>query len=98
MLGDLLMKGPMPLEQVQLDGDAARIKVRAHWPGATSCYTGPTADEVYDEESGIVLGSSQGAEFSVEHAWVAAANLVRLDSQDARYVSGGGSEVGSNGA
>lgn len=62
----------MALNQVQLAGQAARDAVRRVWPNATSAYAGATAAEVYDPESGLVLGQAQADEDVVELAWVAA--------------------------
>lgn len=63
----------MAIQQIQHDGDAARLRVRQVWPGATSTYTGAYSAQVYDEASGTVLGEAEAAEFAVEHAWVNAA-------------------------
>jgi len=67
----------MPLNQIQLEGDAARLAVRQRWPAATSTYIGTCAAQVYDPQSGAILGRAQADEFSVEHAWVAAASCVQ---------------------
>lgn len=63
----------MALEQIQLDGQAARLVVQKVWPYATSSYVGARAAEVYDPASGCVLGTAESSEFAVEYAWVAAA-------------------------
>lgn len=63
----------MALEQIQLDGEVARVEVRKFWPVATSSYVGATTAEVYDPVTGVVLGSAEASEFAVEHAWIAAA-------------------------
>ncbi len=65
------------LEQIQLDGNAARVEVMKAWPEASSAYIGATAAEVYDRDTGAVLGRAQASEFVVEHAWVAAARATR---------------------
>lgn len=63
----------MALKQVQIDGDAARAAVRRLFPLATSTYTGATTAQVYDPTSGAILGEADADEFSVEHAWINAA-------------------------
>lgn len=63
----------MAVQQVQLDGNVARMVVRQQWPNATSSYTGGHAAEVYDPGSGTILGEANADEHAVEHAWIAAA-------------------------
>lgn len=67
------VENEMALEQIQLDGNAARLEVRKVWPAATSTYIGATTAEVYDPATGLVVGRAEASEFAVEHAWVAAA-------------------------
>lgn len=67
----------MALEQIQLDGQAARLEVRKAWPNATSAYIGATTAEVYDPTSSRVLGRADAPEFSVEHAWCDAARALQ---------------------
>lgn len=67
------VENEMALEQIQIDGDAARVEVRKVWPAATSTYVSATAAEVYDAATGVVLGRVECSEFSVERAWVEAA-------------------------
>jgi hypothetical protein len=62
--------------QIQIDGDSARAVVRRLWPAATSTYTGAFTAQVYDQETGAVLGEADAREYVVEHAWIAAAKAV----------------------
>ncbi len=63
----------MPLHQIQIEGAHARSEVRRGWPEATSTYTDTHAAQIYDAATGAVLGEAIAQEFSVEHAWIAAA-------------------------
>lgn len=63
----------MPLHQIQIEGAQARSKVRRGWPEATSTYTDTHAAQIYAAATGTVLCEANAQEFSVEHAWLAAA-------------------------
>lgn len=69
----------MALTQVQIDGDVARAAVRAAYSAAMSTYTGACTAEVYDAETGALLGEAEAKEYVVEHAWIVAAR--RLSAQ-----------------
>lgn len=68
----------MPLHQIQIEGAQARSEVRRGWPEATSTYTDTHAAQVYDAATGAVLGEAIALEFSVEHAWLAAARGTQM--------------------
>lgn len=63
----------MALHTIEIDGEVARSVVRFAWPHATSAYVGANMAQVYDADSGFVLGEAECSEFAVEQAWIAAA-------------------------
>ena len=68
----------MALEQIQLDGDAARMAVRAVWPNATSAYVAASSAEVYDKDTCITLARVDDCDFAVDQAWCKAARTLYL--------------------
>lgn len=64
----------MAISAIEIAGNKARALVKATWPDASSAYTGATSAEVYDPVTETVLGTASALDFSVEHAWVDAAN------------------------
>jgi hypothetical protein len=76
----------MAISKIEREGGFAREVVRRKWPNATSTYVRVTSAEVYDPETKTVLGTSDADEFSVEHAWVDAANKLLLADSPAKPV------------
>lgn len=68
----------MALNQAQIDGAAARAAVLRVWPTATSTYTGTNSAQVYDGEN--VLGEATVDEDVVEHAWIQAAQSIKIEA------------------
>lgn len=72
------------MSAIEIEGARARVAVRQRWPRATSMYTGAISAAVIDDETDEILGKATSTEWSVEHAWIAAAR--RADREDAAHV------------